>query len=81
MHLEFFTTGVFIGYFILGRSPRHEATTEAENNNLDSAYNKIINRWRKRDKARGAVAGLSVRQVYTQVSRSVMASLSFSQIH
>ena len=53
MHPELFTTGVFIGYISLRRSPRHEVTTEAENNNVDTAAIKLINRWRKREEARG----------------------------
>ena len=43
MHPELFTTGFFMGYFSLRRSPRREATTEAENNNVDTAAIKINN--------------------------------------
>ena len=81
MHPELFTTGVFIGDFSLRRNPRRDATTEADNNNVDTAAIKLINRSRKRDASRGTEAGLSMRQVYTQVSRSIVASLHFSQNH
>ena len=81
MHLELFTTGFFIGDFSLRRSPRRGATTEAENNNVDTASIEIINRWRKREAARGTEAVISMRQVYTQVSRDVVASLLLSQSH
>ena len=43
MHPELFTTGVFIGDFSLRRIPRRGATTEAENNNVDTADIKLIN--------------------------------------
>ena len=80
MHPELFTTGVFIGKFSLRRSLRRGATTEAENKNVDTAAIKLINRCRKREAKRGTEAGLSMRQVYTQVSRAVVESLHFSQI-
>ena len=76
-----FTTGVFIGYLSLIISLRRGATTEAENTNVDTAAIKLINRWRKRESARRIEAGLSMRQVYTQVYRAVVASLRFSQSH
>ena len=53
MHLEFFTTGFFIGDFSPRRSPRHGATTEAENKNVDTAAIKLINQCRKREAAIG----------------------------
>ena len=56
------------------------ATTEAENKNVDTADIELINRCRKREATRGTEAGLSMRQVYTQVSRAVVESLRFSQI-
>ena len=43
MNPEFFTTGVFIRDFSLRRIPRRGATTEAENNNVETAAIKIIN--------------------------------------
>ena len=81
MHPEFFTTGFFIGDYILRRTPRRGATTEAENKNVATAAIELINRWRKREAERGTESGLYMRQVYTQVSRSVVASLRFSRSH
>ena len=81
MHPELFTTGVFIGDFSLRRSPRRGATTEAKNNKVYTAAIKLINRCRKREATRGTEAGLSMRQVYTQVSRAVLASLHLSKSH
>ena len=49
MHPELFTTGFFIGYFSLRRSPRRGATTETENDNVYTADIELINRWRKRE--------------------------------
>ena len=48
---------------------------------MDTEAIKIINRWRKIEAGIGAEAGVSMQQVYTQVSRSVVASLPFSQSH
>ena len=81
MHPELFNTGVFIGDFSLRRSPRRGATTEADNKNVDTAAIELIDRWGKRESARGIGTGLSMRQVYTQVSRAVVASLRFSTSH
>ena len=78
MHPELFITGFFIGDFSLRRSPRRGATTEAENNNVDTVAIELILRWRKREATIGTDAGLSMRQVYTQVSRAVVAFLCFS---
>ena len=60
---ELFTTGVFIGDFSLRRIPQRGATTEAENNNLDSVDIKLIDMWSKREAAIGKEAGLLMRQV------------------
>ena len=81
MQPELFATGFFIGYLSLRISPWSGGITEAENNNMDTAAIKIINRWRKREESIGTEAGLSMRQEYTQVSRSIVASLHFSHIH
>ena len=54
MHPELFTTGVFIGDLSLRRIPGSVSTTEAENNNVDTAAIKLINRWGKMEAAREA---------------------------
>ena len=53
IHPELFTTVVFMGYFVLRRIYSHEATTDADNNNVDTAAIELINRWRKRESERG----------------------------
>ena len=81
MHPELFTALLFIGYFSLRIIPRRGATMEGENNNVDTAAIKIINQWRKTEAKRGKETGLSMRQVYAQVSRAIVASLRLSQSH
>ena len=53
MHSELFTTGFFIGDFSVRRSPRRGTTTEAEDNNMDTADIELINQWRKKEEERG----------------------------
>ena len=60
MHPELFTTGVFIGDYSLRRRPRCGATTEADNNNVDTAAIEPINRRSKREEARGIEARISM---------------------
>ena len=81
MHPELFTTGFFIVNFGLRRGPRSGATTEAANNNVDTAYIKLINCSRKKQAERGTEEVISMQQVYTQVFRYVVTSLRFSQIN
>ena len=71
IHPEFFTTGVVIGDFSLRRGPRRGATTEAENNNVDTEAIELTNQRKNREAARGSEAGISMQQVYTRVSRAV----------
>ena len=58
MHPKLFTTGVFIGDFSLIRNPRRGATTETDNNSVETAAIELINIWRKREASRGTEAGL-----------------------
>ena len=81
IHPELFTTGVFIGDFTSRRIPQRGATTQAENNNVDTAAIELINWRRDREAERGTEAGLLIQKVYTQVSRAVVASLRFSKSH
>ena len=76
-----FYKSVALQDYSLRRSLRRGATTEAENNNVDTVTIELVNRWRKKEAAKGAEAGLTMRQVYTQVSRAVKAALRFSQSH
>ena len=60
MHPYLFTTGFFIGYFSLRRSPWRGETTEEENNNVDTAAIELINIWMKREAERRTEAGISM---------------------
>ena len=60
MYPELFTTAVFIGDFSLRRTPRHGATKEVDNSNVDTVAIEPINRRSKREEARGTEAGLSM---------------------
>ncbi len=80
-HPKLFPNSVAIEDYSLRRSLRRGATTESENNNVDTVAIELINRWRKKEAAKGAEAGLSMRQVYTQANRAVVAALRFSQSH
>ena len=81
LQLELFSTAVLVSEYALRRLVCREATTKAENNNVDPVAIVLINRWRKKEGTREAKAGLSTRQVYTQVSRAIKAVLRFSQSH
>ena len=65
--------------FSLRRSLRRGSTTQALNNNVAGPTVDLINRWRKREGARGSEPGLAMRQVYTQVRSSLDTMLRYSQ--
>ena len=67
--------------YSLRRSPRRGAITTAANNKVDETTIELIGRWRKKEAAKGAEPGLSMRQVYTQVSNAVEALSRFSLSH
>ena len=76
-----FTQVVKIEDYSLRRSPRRGAITTAANNKVDETTIELIGRWRKKEAAKGAEPGLSMRQVYTQVSHAVEALSRFSLSH
>ena len=78
---ERFSKGVDIREYSLRRSPRRGATTHAANNKVDETTTELVSRWRKREKAKGAEPGLSMRQVYTQVSSALEAQVRYSLSH
>ena len=53
--------------FSLWRSPRRGAVLETTNQDVSKKVIELINRWRKKEAAKGSEAGLAMRQVYTQV--------------
>jgi len=65
--------------YSLRRSGRRGATTEATNRDVDQKTIELINRWRKKEAARGTEPGLPMRQVYTEVGKSLEAMLRFSR--
>jgi len=65
--------------FSLRRSLRRGSTTEAQNNNVPVATIELINRWRKVENAKGTVAGLAMRQVYTQAQHAIITTARYSQ--
>ena len=54
---------------------------DADNNTVDTADIELVNWCRNMEAERGTEAGLSMQQVYIQVSRAVLASLRLSQSH
>ena len=76
-----FSKGVEIKDYSLRRSMRRGLTTTVSNNRVDTVTIELINRWRKREAARGAEAGLPMRQVYTQVSNALDALVRYSLSH
>ncbi len=63
--------------FSLWRSPRRGAVLETTNNNVDVKGIELINRWHKKEAARGSKAGLPMRQVYTQVRSTLFTMMEF----
>ena len=65
--------------FSLWRSPRRGAVLETTNQDVSKKVIELINRWRKKEAAKGLEAGLAMRQVYTQVRSTLPTMLKFSK--
>ena len=65
--------------FSLWRSPRRGAVLETTNQDVSEKVIELINRWRKKEAAKGSEAGLTMRQVYTQVRSTLPTMLKFSK--
>lgn len=65
--------------FNLRRSMRRGSTTQSLNNKTPKDIINSMNRWRKREAARGAEPGLEMQQVYTQALSAVDATLVYSR--
>ncbi len=65
--------------FSLWRSPRQGAVLETTNQDVAEKVIKLVNRWRKKEAAKGSKAGLPMRQVYMQVRSTLLTMLKFSQ--
>ena len=62
---------VDINDFSLWRSPRRGAVLETTNQDVSEKVIELVNRWRKKEAAKGSEPGLPMRQVYTQVRSAV----------
>lgn len=78
-HPGLISANVSLEDFSFRRSGRRGAATEATNRNMDPKAIELINRWRKKENAKGTEPGLPMRQVYTQVSQSLPTLLRYSQ--
>jgi hypothetical protein len=65
--------------FSLWRSLHRGAVLETTNHKVDVRVIKQINRWRKKEAARGSEAGLPSRQMYTQVRSALPTMKEFSR--
>ena len=65
--------------FSLWRSLRRGAVLETTTHKVDVQVIELINRWRKKEAARGSEAGLPMRQVYTQVRSALPIMKEFSR--
>jgi hypothetical protein len=65
--------------YSLRRSLRRGSTTEATNNNVPATTIDMVNRWRKREAAKGTEPGLAMRQVYTDALSAIETTLRYSQ--
>ena len=65
--------------FSLWRSPRRGAVLETTNQDVSEKVIELINRWRKKEGAKGAEPGLAMRQVYTQVRSALPIMMVYSQ--
>ena len=71
--------GAEIDNFSLWRSPRRGAITTATVEKVDVPTMELMGRWRKKERAKGTEAGLTMRQVYTDLRLTVKAMLCFSK--
>ena len=75
---ELFSVGTVLGLYSLRRSMRRGAILETVGR-VDNFIVKLMNRWRKKEGARGSEAGLCMRQAYTQMRSMVMQLLLYSK--
>ena len=65
--------------FSLWRFPRQGAVLETTNHGVDAKVIGLVNRWRKKEAAKGSEPGLPMRQVYTQVRNTLPVMQEFSR--
>ena len=64
----------------LWRSGRRGSNTEALNQELADVYIKLNNRWRSRERAKGAEPGLDMVSTYAQIDHCLKGLLKYSQV-
>ena len=64
----------------LWRSGRRGSNTEATNYELGEVYIKLNNRWRSRERAKGAEPGLDMAATYAQIDHCLKGLLKYSQV-
>ena len=67
------------GDYSLWRSPRRGAVLETTNQDVSEKVIELVNRWRKKEAAKGSEPGLPMRQIYTQVRSTLPTMLKFSK--
>ena len=67
------------GDYSLWRPPRRGAVLETTNQDVSEKVIELVNRWRKKEAAKGSEPGLPMRQVYTQVRSTLPTMLKFSK--
>lgn len=65
--------------FSINRSFRRGATTRVRENGLDEKSLEMNNRWRKHQNALGSLPNLSMVDLYTEISQTLVSRLKFSQ--
>jgi hypothetical protein len=78
-HPKVFSSKVEVEDYNLRRSLRRGSTTQAHNNGVPAPTIELINRWRKKEAAKGAEPGLAMRQVYTQALSALDTTLRYSR--
>jgi hypothetical protein len=79
LHFRLLLEVVETGDFSLWRSPRWGAVLETTNQDVAEKVIELVNRWRKKEAAKSSEAVLPMRQVYTQVKRTLPTMLKFSK--
>lgn len=65
--------------FSINRSFRRGATTRVRENGLDEKSLEMNNRWRKHQNAGGSLPNLSMVDLYTEISQTLVLNLKFLQ--
>ncbi len=77
LHFRLLPEVVETGDFSLWRPPRRGAVLETMNQDVVEKVIELVNRWRKKEAAKGSKAGLPMWQVYTQVKSTLPTMLKF----